>query len=117
MNAFATFAADTSSTVFWSTGFGTILKTLMMCMAIVIVVLAAVKSVGHFSKGKVADGVKVILGSVVVAVFLFRPEIIDSLINTVADLVDSLLGSSKDVITNPNGTGSGSGGSPVVNGG
>jgi hypothetical protein len=71
--AASTYTGSNTSQVFWSTTLGTILSYFLGVIGILVVVFAVVRVIGHVAKGEVGKAVKAIIGSVILAAFLFAP--------------------------------------------
>lgn len=95
-------SATQNANAFWDTSFGQTIKVLLASAAILLILVAIFKSSKHFMSGKIGEGVKVIGGAVVMAVFLFRPETLTDLVNLVGSLFDSLFSSGTELVNDTN---------------
>ena len=76
---------------FWSNGFGAILASFMQVIGILVVLFAIFRVIQHVAKGEVSKAVKAVLGSVVLAVFLIQPPLINSTIDASSGVVSSVI--------------------------
>lgn len=83
---------------FWTSGVGGMLQAVLGAIAVLILVGAAFASIRHFTKGDPGTAFKIILGSVVAAVFLFAPQMFTTLLEGAATLMGALVGSIGDVL-------------------
>jgi hypothetical protein len=103
MNTTSILAADPNA--WFSTPIGTIVQALLAGVGLIVVLLAAVRAFGKIAQGQVPAAVKGIVGAAVVAVFLFRPQLAVSLVNTLGNIVSSLISSTDSVVNNSGGAG------------
>lgn len=94
-----------AATDFWSTPIGKWTVAILGAVGIIVVLAAVLKSIPKFTAGKFGDGLKIIIGGLVIAAICIKPSLITDMINTVADL----LGKGTDSV---NQIGSGSGSAP-----
>jgi hypothetical protein len=99
MNLTPILAADPNA--WFDTPIGTIIQALLGGVGLVVVLLAAVRAFGKIAQGQVPAAVKGLVGAAVVAVFLFRPQLAVALVDTLGNIVSSLLSSVSDVIDDP----------------
>jgi hydrogenase-4 membrane subunit HyfE len=81
------------------TAIGSVITALLAAVGVIVVILAVVRAVGKISQGKVPDAVKGIVGAGLLAVFLFQPTLVVSLVDMMANLVQAVIGSGDKLIT------------------
>ena len=97
---------------FWTTSIGTMLGAFLKVMGLLVVVFAIVRVVQHVAKGDIAKAVKSVLGSVILAAFLFQPSLVQGAINVGGTVVNAVIdtvsqvagGSSQTPATTPPAT-------------
>lgn len=90
--------AEVNANVFWETSLGGVLKVLLAAAAILLIIGGVFKSAGKFTSGKLGEGAKIIVGVVIAAVFLFRPELLTGIINLAGSLMEQLFSSGEELI-------------------
>jgi hypothetical protein len=95
MNTALTFAAQTG---LFDTAIGGIIKALMAAGALIILIIGVMKAVSAFTSGQPGKGAKTIIGTAVVCVFLFRPELLSQLIAFMSTIVEAVIGSGNDIV-------------------
>ena len=97
-----TYLAAPAATADWTqTEIG---KWIVKGMAIVggiVVVIAVFKAIGSFISGKPGNGVKMLVGGAIIAAFMFKPTLINTIIELFADIIDKIFGSVKEVDKGP----------------
>lgn len=91
---------------FWETGIGPWLGGVLVIVGVLVLVFALFKAIPKFIAGKFGDGIKPLLGGLVVAALCFEPTLLTNLVGLAQDLLQQ----GSETVENPNGTG-GSGGS------
>lgn len=124
MNTIATIIAFNNSDVtiggadFWDQGIGRALATLMGVIGLIVVVIALLNVVKNIAGGKIGQAVKGVIGAIILAVFLFNPQLINTSIRAASGFVNSGLETIQGIGDSGNenpgsggsGDGSGSGG-------
>lgn len=70
---------------------GGTIRTLLRALGTAVVLLASVMIVKSVIGGRVAVAVKTLLGTIVIAAFLFNPDLFNTLINTFSGLVSTFV--------------------------
>ena len=94
---------------FWTDpGIGPILATFLGVLGILVVIFAIINVIKHVAKGEVGKAVKGVIGSVLLAAFLFQPQLASAAINAggavvskVIDTVSSIAGNGTTPTTPP----------------
>lgn len=73
----------------WSSGILAPISAAMKLVAVLVVIGAAIKSVKDIMSGKIGDAAKVIIGAVILVVFLWRPDLIELIINAFTGIAES----------------------------
>lgn len=74
-------------TSFWDTALGNTIEAFLAVIGLLLVLSALFKAVKAFTSGAVVLGFKYIGGGLVVAAFMFRPQLFETLINATAYLL------------------------------
>jgi hypothetical protein len=80
------------------TTLGGVLKGFLGAVGVGVVIFVIIKAVGSIAKGSIGPAVKLVLLGAVAAVFLFNPSLVIDLVNALAGVVKSLIGSGSDII-------------------
>lgn len=91
-------AAPADPNAFWGTAIGGSLKALLVAAGIIVVIVTAVKAFKDITGGKPGNAAKTILGAAIIAAFLFRPELISTLITAAGVVVEKVISSFSDLI-------------------
>jgi len=96
-------ASDFNSTVeiggqnFWDTGLGTILRTALGVVGIIVVIIALLNIVKSIASGRIGAAVKSLIGAVILAAFLFNPGLINQVIEASGGFVSTVIDTIKSV--------------------
>ena len=85
------FIASITPTAFWSSSFGNVLQSFLTAIGCLVVIFAIVSCVKHVAKGDIGKAVKGVLGSVLLAAFLFQPTLATDLINVGGTVVSTVI--------------------------
>lgn len=96
-------ADPAAKTDFWSTELGGVLHDLMIAIGIIVVIAAVLKAVSQFTSGKVGGGVKIMVGGFIVAAILFSPTLINDFISAAGSLVETVLRTFSQILSNNRG--------------
>lgn len=91
-------ATAASKEFFFNTPVGAIVKGVLVAIGVIVLLITAVSVAKNLQKSKAGDAVKVGLGGVVGAVFLFFPEMIIGLVNIVGGLLAKVFESISQII-------------------
>ena len=86
-----------TGTEFWNTGLGSILATFMQVIGVLVVIIAIFRVISHMSAGQAAKAFKAFAGSVILAVFLIQPVLINTVLDASAGLVKAALTTASDI--------------------
>lgn len=87
----ATSDTSTAITNFFKDGIGSLLKTAMGMLGVLVIILTIFNSIKHILGGKIGPAVKTIIGGVIISVFLIAPApTIGGLINAGTNIVTAL---------------------------
>lgn len=89
--------AEGHDQAFFDTALGGVVRSFLGAGGILIVIVAILKAIKSVSSGKIGDAVKTILGAVVLAVFMFQPSMITSLISAAAGIIEVIVSSIGDL--------------------
>jgi uncharacterized membrane protein len=90
----ATILANAQATSFLNeTPLGAVIKALLAAVGVIVLIVAAVKSFGKITQGKVPDAMKTIFGAVLLSVFLFQPSMMIQAVTTVSKVVSAAINS------------------------
>lgn len=101
--------ASQATDTFFASPAGTVLKALLAALGVILIVFAAVRMISSFAKGQIGPAVKTFIGTAIAVVFLFRPELLVSLVETIGTLVETLFGSTEEIIDKNTGGGGSNG--------
>ena len=79
------------ASTFWASPIGGWIKGILAAVGVVIVIAALFKSAKDGLAGKFGGVAKTLLGAAVIAAICFRPELIETLITLVGNLLDKVL--------------------------
>lgn len=100
----AVFAAELPA--FWDSGAGAAVKAAFVVAGCLIGVFGVFRAIAAFSGQKTSNGFKILFSTIVLCAFLFRPELLNELLELVSEVVKSVLKGSAEVIENaPGGPG------------
>lgn len=90
---------------FWGTQLGGMVKALLAAVGVVVVIYGIARSIGKFASGKAGEGFKQIILTVLLAAFMFRPQLMTAMVDLASNVFDALFRSGQDIIENaPAGT-------------
>jgi uncharacterized membrane protein len=89
---------------FWATSAGNILSMLMAIIGVLLVIGSAFKAASHISNSKPGPALKVFGGALIVAAFLFFPNLITDAIAMFGKAVGAVINSGGDIVNKGTGT-------------
>ena len=89
-----------NSNAFWGTSFGSILKTLLAAIGILLAITIIFKASGKFMGAKPAEGLRIALAGIAACVFLFRPELLTTVIELFGTIIDNIFSSGTELVDN-----------------
>jgi hypothetical protein len=95
-------SAKKGTQAFWDSALGNTLSAVLAVVGIIIVIGAVLKVIQKVSAGQTAGAVKIVLGTIVIAAILFQPQLLETLITTVGNVVASAVSSLGDVVGSSN---------------
>lgn len=89
--AIGTGTGKAGADAFWSSSIGAVLGAFLGVLGVIVVLIAIVKCIGHVTSGKPGAAVKLAIGALVVAAFLFNPEMLQSLVEIFGNIVSKVI--------------------------
>lgn len=89
--------AEKADSDFFSSDLGGVIASFFRAGGILIVIVAIVKALKEISGGNIGKAVKGILGAVVIAVFMFEPRLISTLIAGMTGIVEAAINTVSDL--------------------
>ena len=91
-------AATNGAAAFWGTDIGKIVQVILGALAVIILIIAIIRSITHVHQGKHSQAVRLILGAVVLAAFCFDTSLITLLISAFTSVVQAVIQSISNLI-------------------
>lgn len=88
---------------FWESSAGEMVKAILAALGVLVAIGGVLKAVGKLSGQKSSEAFKILGSTLLLCVFLFRPETLTDIINLIADVVESLIGGSSEIVNNSGG--------------
>lgn len=88
---------NTAATDFWNTSLGQVLGAFLGVLGVLVVIFAVVRVIQHVAKGDIAKAVKGVLGSVLLAAFLFNPTLVQQSIQAGSTIVSKVVNTVSDI--------------------
>lgn len=93
------------STIFaatiWDTNLGKMLAAILAAAGVIVLIIGVTKAISSFTQGTPGKGAKIIIGTAVVCAFMFRPQLVNSLIGFFANVLGTFIGSADEIAKNP----------------
>jgi hypothetical protein len=85
----------------WDTALGSLLRAILGAVGVIVLIIGVTKAISSFTQGTPGKGAKIIVGTAVVCAFMFRPQLVNSLIDFFATVLQTFISSADTIADNP----------------